>query len=74
VLHYFGSGFDGQSPEGDLVEMNGTLYGTTTAGGTNGQGTIFSASTTGSETMLHNFNGVDGKFPLGGLIALGGTL
>jgi hypothetical protein len=24
--------------------------------------------------MLHNFNGVEGKFPLGGLIALGGTL
>ena len=54
--------------------MNGTLYGITVNGGANGWGTIFSISTTGSETALHSFSGSDGQNPVGGLIALGGTL
>jgi len=29
LLHSFGSGTDGASPQGDLLEVNGTLYGTT---------------------------------------------
>lgn len=41
VLHVFGSSDDGAFPNGALVELNGSLYGTTTAGGTHGAGTIF---------------------------------
>lgn len=41
VLHSFGSGSDGKYPEAALLELHGTLYGTTEAGGTAGHGTVF---------------------------------
>lgn len=39
VLHNFAGGSDGQYPQGTLVEVNGTLYGTTYYGGGGGAGT-----------------------------------
>jgi hypothetical protein len=30
LLHKFGTGTDGQLPTGDLIDVKGTLYGTTT--------------------------------------------
>jgi len=81
VLHSFGSGADGRDPSAPLVEVNGTLYGTTEYGGTyscrysSGCGTIFSVTTDGVETVLHSFgSGSDGAVPLGGLIDVGGAL
>jgi uncharacterized repeat protein (TIGR03803 family) len=44
VLHSFGSGADGEAPHAGLVALNGTLFGTTEAGGTAGVGTVFSVS------------------------------
>lgn len=41
VLHSLGKGQDGQFPEGDVIDVNGTLYGTTADGGVSGDGTIF---------------------------------
>lgn len=41
VLYSFGYGSDGLYPQAGLTEMNGTLYGTTLLGGTNGKGTVF---------------------------------
>jgi uncharacterized repeat protein (TIGR03803 family) len=41
LLHYFGGGNDGSNPVGGLVAIDGTMYGTTEAGGTDGYGTIF---------------------------------
>ena len=41
VLHSFGSGTDGVEPEVGLIDVNGTLYGTTLAGGAYGHGTVF---------------------------------
>jgi uncharacterized repeat protein (TIGR03803 family) len=41
VLHRFEGGADGQSPH-TLLDVNGVLYGTTSQGGKNGDGTIFS--------------------------------
>jgi uncharacterized repeat protein (TIGR03803 family) len=41
VIHSFGNGTDGQNPEGGLFAAEGTLYGTTFAGGSNGGGTVF---------------------------------
>jgi len=41
VLHSFGNGSDGETPLAGLVNINGTLYGTTSAGGTYGNGTVF---------------------------------
>jgi uncharacterized repeat protein (TIGR03803 family) len=47
---------DGASPEATLVQAsNGDLYGTTQAGGTYGQGTIFKATLAGALTTLHSF-------------------
>lgn len=44
ILRHF-AGTDGAYPYGGLVQAtDGNLYGTTSAGGTNGQGTVFSVS------------------------------
>jgi uncharacterized repeat protein (TIGR03803 family) len=42
VLHNFGSRGDGAYPGAALLDVNGTLYGTTVNGGTNDGGTVFS--------------------------------
>ncbi len=39
--HSFGNGFDGATPLAGLIDVNGALYGTTSAGGTYGEGTVF---------------------------------
>jgi uncharacterized repeat protein (TIGR03803 family) len=49
VLHSFGSGSDGVGPNGGLVDVNGTLYGTTGSGGAYDVGTLFSVTTSGTE-------------------------
>ncbi|MGA7355537.1 MAG: choice-of-anchor tandem repeat GloVer-containing protein [Candidatus Cybelea sp.] len=76
VLYSFGTASnDGENPAGDLVAVSGKLYGTTDFGGTNGYGTIFSATLSGSESVLHNFTGgTDGAVPDGGLTSVHGTL
>jgi uncharacterized repeat protein (TIGR03803 family) len=77
VLHDFRNSIrDGRSPVGTLVDVNGTLYGTTFGGGTSGYGTIFSITTSGKETVLHSFTGKagDGAYPQAGLVNVNGTL
>jgi uncharacterized repeat protein (TIGR03803 family) len=76
VLHSFGSGADGEYPIASLIDVKGTLYGTTEEGGTYGGGTVFSLSlTTGTETVLHSFGGgTDGNTPVASLINVKGTL
>jgi uncharacterized repeat protein (TIGR03803 family) len=75
VIHRFGGSSDGANPTADLVEVNGTLYGTTYAGGKNGDGTVFAVTTSGEETVLHSFGGSgDGSSPAAGLINVKGTL
>jgi uncharacterized repeat protein (TIGR03803 family) len=44
VLHSFGEPGDGKNPYAGLINVNGTLYGTATAGGTHDAGTVFSLS------------------------------
>ena len=80
VLYRFHGGSDGRGPYAPLIESNGTLYGTTDAGGdtqcqTIGCGTIFSISTAGKERVLYRFRGgSDGASPRAGVIAVNGTL
>jgi uncharacterized repeat protein (TIGR03803 family) len=85
VLHSFGSGSDGQTPQTSPLDINGTLYGTTYWGGStscdNGQGcgTVFALDQkTGSERVLYYFctqtNCADGANPSAGLIEVHGTL
>lgn len=74
VVHSFGGAGDGRVPWSErLVNVSGTLYGTTSkGGGTCDCGTIFSiaatGTTSGTETVLHSFGGApDGEYPLAGL-------
>ncbi len=72
VLHSFdGPPIDGVYSFAGLVrDAAGNLYGTTSAGGSSGHGTVFTVDSTGQETVLHSFAGVpaDGAFPYTGLI------
>lgn len=79
VLYSFQGGNDGDEPEANLINVKGTLYGTTRYGGDaacyDGCGTIFSISTSGEERVLYRFKGgSDGEWPFGGLLDLNGTL
>jgi uncharacterized repeat protein (TIGR03803 family) len=58
-----------------LVNVKGTLYGTTFYGGSSGGGTVFAVATAGKESILHSFKGgKDGSNPVAGLIDVKGTL
>ncbi len=76
VYSFQGNSADGAAPEAGLVNVNGTLYGTTNLGGAYGAGTVFSLDLqTGTETVLQSFgSGTDGQYPLAGLTNVNGTL
>jgi uncharacterized repeat protein (TIGR03803 family) len=74
VLYSFGSHLhDGSAPQAGLVmDSAGNLYGTTTAGGTLGHGTVFmlvrGTNSTFTEKILHNFGAdSDGSAPVAGV-------
>jgi uncharacterized repeat protein (TIGR03803 family) len=69
VLHSFKGGTDGASPTAGLImDAAGNLYGTTSAGGFEDNGTVFEV-TGEKETVLHRFKGSpDGAKPSGSLI------
>jgi uncharacterized repeat protein (TIGR03803 family) len=75
VLHAFsGSGTDGFEPVAGLIEVHGTLYGTTEAGGQYGYGTVFSINQHGTEKVLYSFKGGnDGASPMASLIDVNAT-
>lgn len=93
VLHTFSvakaNGFgvytnnDGISPYAPVVLYSNILYGTASAGCTNGYGAVFALNTNGSYSVLHAFTPLDaatlttnsdGAYPYGGLVLSGGTL
>lgn len=76
ILHPFGrSAEDGAHPAADLIDVNGTLYGTTVSGGSHGAGTVFSITASGQETVLHSFGSSgDGAKPSARLLNVNGTL
>lgn len=84
VLHTFAGAPDGANPEGFVISVNGTLYGTTFVGGTGtcgysesqGCGTVFNIDPkTGAEQTIYSFKGgSDGAGPRSGLVDLNGTL
>jgi uncharacterized repeat protein (TIGR03803 family) len=82
LVHAFGGGSDGASPaSGALINLHGTVYGTTTQGGGTGCGlqvgcgTLFSLDPgTGAETVIYAFaGGSDGASP-DSVVNLHGTL
>jgi uncharacterized repeat protein (TIGR03803 family) len=82
VYSFPANGSHGVFPRAGLISVNGTLYGTTSEGGTTGCGsagcgTVFSFNTTtGIETVVHSFpaNGLGGFDPVSSLISVDGTL
>ncbi|MGB0048040.1 MAG: choice-of-anchor tandem repeat GloVer-containing protein, partial [Terriglobales bacterium] len=79
VLYSFCSEFvggvcmDGATPVASLIQDDaGTLYGTTSRGGSNSNGTVFELDSAGKETVLYSFcsaaSCTDGSAPLAGLI------
>lgn len=79
VLYSFGaSATDGKTPEGALLQTgDGSIYGTTVAGGavdcggySNGCGSVFRLSLSGQMTTLHSFGSFpgDGARPYGSLV------
>jgi uncharacterized repeat protein (TIGR03803 family) len=85
VLHRLNGTTDGDNPYSGLVQAtDGNFYGTASAGGTFGSGTIFRLSPKRTFTVLHNFDNTTGAYPqitlmqhtnglLYGETALGGT-
>ncbi len=83
LYNFLGTGqSDGALPTAPLIERDGTFYGTTSYGGkstgcqgesSNGCGTIFSLTPSGTERVLHSFglSRKDGQMPVGGLLAVG---
>jgi uncharacterized repeat protein (TIGR03803 family) len=69
-LYSFGNSPDGATPYGAVVKDKvGNLYGTTSAGGASGFGTVYKLSKSGKETVLYSFTGgADGSLPYAGLV------
>jgi uncharacterized repeat protein (TIGR03803 family) len=68
-LYSFGSLPDGQSPMAGLVQgSDGNFYGTTSAGGTNGYGTVFRISPGGSYSNLYWLGSLQFQSPKAGLV------
>jgi uncharacterized repeat protein (TIGR03803 family) len=72
---------DGASPQAGLLLVGGTLFGTASSGGANGNGTVFSVNTNGTGfATLHSFTAMagsinsDGALPQASLILSGNTL
>ena len=69
------NGSDGMFPASGLIaDAEGNLFGTTSGGGANGQGTVFEIAKTAdgyasAPTTLVSFNGTNGASPEAGLIA-----
>jgi uncharacterized repeat protein (TIGR03803 family) len=77
LLYSFGTQTnDGEYPEAGLLDLDGTLYGTTTQGGKYKRGTVFMISSAGKERVLYSFgtNPSDGTEPSCVLIYAKGAL
>ncbi|MFH1038947.1 MAG: choice-of-anchor tandem repeat GloVer-containing protein [PVC group bacterium] len=79
VLYNFsGDGSEGTLPAAGLVLDGDTLYGTTSSGWEfpeDDKGTIFSLRKDGSDfTVIHKFNGTDGKMPFSAPIIIAGRI
>lgn len=71
LLHRFDYASEGGFPSAGLVrDSDGNLYGTTSSGGPDGEGTTYRLAPDGTFTILHSFSFTDGKgfLPSPGLV------
>lgn len=75
-LYSFTGGSDGDMPYGGLaIDKKGNLYGSTLAGGSDNNGTVFKVSPDGALTTLYRFtDGAAGSAPEGDILLVGKTL
>jgi uncharacterized repeat protein (TIGR03803 family) len=75
VLYRFAGNPDGAAPTGNLIFLNGKLYGTAQNGGACNWGTVFEITLSGRERVLYtpNCTGIDIVYP-SGLVTLHGVL
>jgi uncharacterized repeat protein (TIGR03803 family) len=60
---------DGERPFWGVIQAtDGDLYGSTSSGGANDDGTVYRVTSSGTLTTLHSFNGADGQGPDAGVI------
>lgn len=75
VLFNFGGTLGAFPVAGLIFDASGNLYGTTTSGGTSGVGIVFELSPQSNggwtETVLFNFDGIDGSAPSGNVTFFG---
>jgi uncharacterized repeat protein (TIGR03803 family) len=79
VLYSFNGGTDGLFPTSALLNVKGSLYGTTGSGGGGcflvGCGTVYAVNREGVAKLLYDFGGdSDGQGPEGGLTSVNGML
>lgn len=78
VIYSFEGGQDGSNPLGGLVDLNGSLYGTTAMGGSADAGVVYELEKRAGgykERVVYSFKGgKDGSYPDAALIALRGAL
>ena len=79
TISTFRGNADGQDPVASLLQVGGTLYGTTSGGGDSknckgGCGTIFSVSPSGARKVVYRFQHSDGAYPDAALINVNNTL
>jgi uncharacterized repeat protein (TIGR03803 family) len=69
VIHSFAGSLDGSHPFGGvIVDATGNLYGTTSAGGSSDDGTVYKLAPDGTFTVLYSFNSGYEAGPRGGLL------
>lgn len=75
LMYRFHPKVNGEHPSGGLLDVGGTLYGTTADGGSSGDGTVYSISTRGVQKVIYSFKGgSDGAHPTQSLLDVNGTL
>ena len=70
VLHTFDALTAPRAPYSPLIQASdGNFYGTTASGGTDGAGTVYKMTPSGTVTVLHSFNrSTEGSTPFAGLL------
>ena len=68
IVHFNGTQNGALPKAGLTLGSDGALYGTTSAGGASGRGTVFRLAPDGSLTTLASFAGANGSKPIGGVI------